>query len=155
MHGSSNSLPSYFWFLIPFYFAGIWLLVSTMVSFIGGWHALSISFRAQHGPEGNFTTAGPFTHSVYLRFRTHYGNVISVTSAQDGLYLSVLAIFRIARPPLFIPWHEIELTRSRFLWWHYVVLILGREQRIPMRISERMARDARVLEHFSSTASSG
>ena len=155
MHTDQNTLSSYLLFLIPFYVAGMWLLISTMVSFIGGWRTLSRRFRAQHAPEGNITTAGPFTYSVYMRFRTHYGNVIRVTSAQDGLYLSVLAIFRVAHPPLFIPWHEIELTRSSFLWWRYVVLTLGREEQIPMRISERMARDARVFEHTSSMVCSG
>jgi hypothetical protein len=153
MQNDPDTLPTYFLLLFPLYFAAIWTLVSWIVSFIGGWYALSKHLRAQHDPQNPTATAGPFGYGVKMRFRTHYGNVIRITSAPDGLYLSVLVIFRIAHPPLFIPWSDIEFTRTTFLWWRYVILILGRNERIPMRISERMARNAGVLEHISDSMS--
>jgi hypothetical protein len=116
---------------------------------MGGWLVLSRRFRAESEHRGDGSTAGPLFYSIYMRFRTHYGSVIRVTAAHDGLYLSVLFLFRIAHPPLFIPWSEIEFSRSSFLWWRYVVLTLGRQEKVPMRISERMARELRILDRMA------
>jgi hypothetical protein len=81
-----------------------------------------------------------------MRFRIGYGNVIRLTAAEDALYLSILLLFRIGHPPLRIPWQDVQFGRSKFLWQQYVVLTLGKQERIPMRISERMARKLGILE---------
>jgi hypothetical protein len=150
---TSNDLPLYFVPLFPLFFVGLWCLVSAVVSLIGGWLELGRRFRAQSQPYGDAPTAGPFFYSVYMRLRTHYGNVIRMTAAPDGLYLSVLFLFRVAHPPLFIPWDEIAFTRASFLWWRYVILTLGRQEQVPMRISERMARDLRILHRVAASES--
>jgi hypothetical protein len=74
--------------------------------------------------------------------------VIRLTAAEDALYLSVLLIFRIGHPPLRIPWKEITFSRTRRFWFRYVVLTLGEQERIPVRIPERMARKLGILERM-------
>ena len=153
MHSHPNNLPLYFVPLFPVFFVGMWCLASAMVSLIGGWLALSRRFRAQSEPYGDAPTAGPFFYSVYMRFQTHYSGVVRLTAAPDGLNFSVLLLFRVAHPPLFIPWDEIVFTRGSFLCWRYVVLTLGRQEKIPVRISERMARNLRILDRMAASES--
>lgn len=95
---------------------------------------------------------GRFFYTVYMRFRGHYGGVIRMTAADDALYLSVLFLFRIGHPPLRLPWSEIKLGRTTFLWRRYVVLTLGNQEHIPLRISERMARNLGILDRVPGRA---
>ena len=83
-----------------------------------------------------------------MRFWSHYSNVIRMTAADDALFLSVLFLFRVGHPPLRIPWKEIEISQTRRFFRNYVVLTLGEQQRIPMRISLRMARNLGILERL-------
>jgi hypothetical protein len=67
-------------------------------------------------------------------------------AAEDGLYLSVIFFLRIGHPPLRIPWNEIQFSRTKYFWRRYVVLTLGDEEKIPMRISQRMAAKLGILD---------
>jgi len=80
-----------------------------------------------------------------MRFRVNYGNVIRLTATEDALYISILFFFRIGHPPLRIPWTEIKMAETKFLWRRYVFLMLGNEEKIRMRISARMARNLGIL----------
>jgi hypothetical protein len=42
------------------------------------------------------------------------------------------------------------MRRTKFLWQRYVVLTLGEQERIPMRISERMASNLGLLDKIQS-----
>jgi hypothetical protein len=88
-----------------------------------------------------------------MRFWGHYSGVIRMTTAEDGLYLSVFLLFRIGHPPLCIPWKEIQFGRTRYFFRRYMVLTLGEQEKIPMRISERMARKLGILERLPSEVS--
>lgn len=130
------------------FFVVLWCTVCFLISFMSGWHALSGRFKRQSDSYGENRSAGPFFYTVYTRFWTRYANVIRVTVASDGLYLSVLLLFRIGHPPLRIPWDEIQFGRTKRLWRPYIVLTLGREEQIPMRIPERMARNLGILDRI-------
>lgn len=81
-----------------------------------------------------------------MRLWGHYSSAIRLTAASDALYASVLLPFRIGHPPLRIPWDEIQFGRTKFLFWTFAVLTLGREEKVPMRISLRMARNLGILD---------
>lgn len=130
------------------YFAALWCFICFFISILGGWHSLSGRFRAQAAPYGETKTAGPFFYGVKMRFRVNYSSVIRITAAEDALYLSILFLFRVGHPPLRIPWTEIKMAETKFLWRRYVFLTLGNEERIRMRISERMARNLGILERL-------
>jgi hypothetical protein len=57
--------------------------------------------------------------------------------------------FRIGHSPLRVPWDEIRIRRTKFLWWRLVLLTLGNQEQIPMRISERMARNLGILDRVT------
>jgi hypothetical protein len=84
-----------------------------------------------------------------MRFWSHYSSVIRLTAASDALYASVLLPFRIGHAPLRIPWDEIHFSRTKFFFRTYIVLTLGNEEKVPMRISQRMARNLGILDRVA------
>jgi hypothetical protein len=127
-------------------FLALWCAVCFFISFITGWFALAQRFRKHSEPYGEVRRAGPFFYTIYMRFWSHYGSVVSAIAATDALYLSVLFPFRIGHPPLRVPWDEIKFGRTRRFFFTYIVLTLGNQERIPLRISPRMARNLGILE---------
>ncbi|HEV2324685.1 MAG TPA: hypothetical protein VGS10_12105 [Terracidiphilus sp.] len=130
---------------------GFWLFDCFVSSFLLGWHRLSNRFSSTASPLGDIKTVGPFRYVVYMKLG-QYGSTIRMTAANDALYLSVILAFRPGHPPLRIPWNEISLERTRRFFRNCVVLTLGTEERIPMRISERMARKLGLFERFPALA---
>ena len=85
-----------------------------------------------------------------MRWWSHYGSGIRLIAASDALYVSVLFLLRIGHPPLRIPWDEIRFSRTKFFFRSYIVLTLGNQEKIPMRISLRMARNLGILDRVNS-----
>jgi hypothetical protein len=120
--------------------------VCFLISFLTGWFALARRFKKQSDPYGDVRSAGPFFYTIYMRGWSHYSSVIRLTAATDALYVSILFPFRIGHPPLCIPWSEIQFGRTKFFLRSYIVLTLGNQEKIPMRISLRMARNLGILD---------
>jgi len=148
LQAPTNAMPPYLpLFLFAFVIA--WLaLVCFLVSVLTGWHTLAKRFRAEGEPYGETRTVSPLFSIVYLRYWTHYSSCVRLTAADDALYLSVIFLFRAGHPPLRIPWDEIQFSRDKFLWRRYIVLTLGNEEKIPMRISARMAGKLGILDRL-------
>jgi hypothetical protein len=127
-------------------FIALWCVICYLISFLTGWFPLARRFKTQTEPYGEIRSAGPFFYTIYMRFWSHYSSVIRLTAASDALYASVLFPFRIGHPPLRIPWDEVKFGMTRRFFFNYVVLTLGHEEMIPMRISERMARNLGILD---------
>jgi hypothetical protein len=132
--------------IIVIIFIAFWCAIGYLVSFLTGWLALARRFKKQSEPYGEIRSAGPFFYTVYMRFWGHYSSVIRLTAASDALYASVLFLFRIGHPPLRIPWDEIRFGRTKFFFRTNIVLTLGNAEKIPMRISLRMARNLGSLD---------
>jgi len=129
-------------------FVALWCTVCFIISMVSGWFALARRFRKRSEPYGDLKSAGPFFYTVYLRFWGHYSSVVRLTAAADALYGSVLFLFRAGHPPLRIPWNEIQFGKTRRVWRTYIVLTLGNEEKIPLRIPVRMARNLGILDRF-------
>jgi hypothetical protein len=125
-----------------------WCAIIYLISLITGWQALARRFRAQSEPYGDAKTAGPFFYTIYMRYWGHYSSVIRLTAAADALYTAILFPFRFGHPPLRIPWNEIRFSTTQRFAFKYAVLTLGNEEKIPMRISGRMARNLGILDRF-------
>ena len=130
----------------------LWCFVCFVISIISGWFALSRRFRKESDPLGETRTAGPWFYTIYMRFWGHYSSVIRLTATQDALFASVLPPFRVGHPPLRIPWNEITFGRTKYFFRRYIVLTLGNEERIPMRVSECMSLKLGLLERFPAAA---
>jgi hypothetical protein len=133
---------------IAILFAIFWCFICFVTSFMSGWLTLSRRFRKQSEPYGATMSVGPLFYTVYTRYWAHYSSIIRMTAAEDGLYLSVLFLYRVAHPPLCIPWNEVKISKKKFVWRWYVVLTLGEQERIPLRITQRMARKLGILDRL-------
>jgi hypothetical protein len=114
---------------------GIGAVVLFIISHIGGWASLAEPYRCPEpftGQHWNFQR-GQF------RWLAGYNNCLTVGADPHGLFISVFPLFRVAHPPLFIPWREISVTRKRVFWIRQVQLILGNELKIPFTIRESLA----------------
>jgi hypothetical protein len=86
------------WFIFPAYFVAGWLLVSTVISFIGGWTKLAGAFRLGKPFIGQQWTG----QSGQMRWIAGYGNCLTVGCNPEGLYLATMPLFRFRHPPLLI-----------------------------------------------------
>jgi hypothetical protein len=148
MQADPNQLSFYFTLLMLAFVVSLSFFTSFLSSVFCGWHRLAKRFRAESDPYGVTKSAGPFPYTVYTRWWSHYSFCIRMTAADDGLYLSVIFLLRIGHPTLRIPWNEVQISRVKRLWHPLILLTLGAQERIPMRISERMAKKLGLLERI-------
>jgi hypothetical protein len=95
------------WF--PAVFAGIWIGVSLLLSWIGGWRELARHYRADRSCTG----AQFRMQSAGMRWGTAYRSSVNLGADASGLFLSVFPLFRAGHPPLFIPWSDISFSKER------------------------------------------
>jgi len=115
----------------------IWILVSFIVSRVGGWSLLAKVYHAQantlDGESWRF-------QSIQMRWETNYGNCVTLRADPLGLGLSVIWLLRIAHPPLLIPWSDITIHRVRRTRF-FPALIEFRfrlEPFIPIRVNNKL-----------------
>ncbi|MBN2002908.1 MAG: hypothetical protein JXA21_06095 [Anaerolineae bacterium] len=93
--------------VFPVFFVGMWCGVIALLSVMGGWSRLATVYRAEEG------YVGPIWHFQTVRLGlTRYRGVLTVGANPEGLYLAVMPLFRIAHPPLWIPWNEVEIIEQ-------------------------------------------
>ncbi len=119
--------------VIPLQIVLTLVVVLYLVSFFSGWRSLSEYYRTDRPmPTGSFTSSGQF------RFLMRYNNALRLGSDAEGLYLGFWP--RLAHPPLFIPWSEIEVRPARrVLFFPMQTLVLGRDLQIPFTTRQRDA----------------
>jgi hypothetical protein len=102
---TTNSTPQW----IPFIPVIAWIAISLFLSLVGGWQALAQKYRAPeriHGERFWLKSAG-------MRWGVGYRSALNFGVDVQGLFVSIVPIFRIGHPPLFIPWSDISFTRQR------------------------------------------
>jgi len=135
-----NGHPAAIAFVFPVFFVALWCMITFLISQVSGWAALARRFRL----------TSPFTGQTWawkrarMRWGTNYNNCLTIGSDPMGLYLSMMFPFRLAHPPLLLPWQEVSVRRRRsILFFKYVELSLGREEQIPLLIRENLAEQIR------------
>lgn len=118
---------------VPF----IWILVSFIISRVGGWSLLARVYLAQadtlDGDSWRF-------QSIQMRWGTNYGNCVTVRADPLGLGLSVLFLLRLGHPPLLIPWPDITMvTVKKFRFFpSWIEFRFRLEPSIPIRINNKL-----------------
>lgn len=130
-----NQHPTLFAVVFPIYFITLWLLVATIISYVGGWFSLSKLYRTR----GRFSGTQWGGQSGQMRWLANYNNVLTLGANQEGLYLACMFLFRFMHPPLLIPWSEIRVRRSKGWFFEYVTFTMGHELAIPLRIRAKVA----------------
>jgi len=125
------SVPAYILFFII-----LWMGVCKLISATGGWRILARDYRANSLFDGQKL----WLKSATLRRWTNYSNCVNMGANKYGLYLSVLLLFRIGHPPLFIPWTDISTEAvSRRLLLDVVKFSFAKQPEVPMILSKKLA----------------
>jgi len=74
-----------------------------------------------------------------MRWLANYNNLLTIGASQQGLYLASMFLFRFMHPPLLVPWSEIKVQRRKGWVFEYVILTMGHELAIPLRIRQTLA----------------
>jgi hypothetical protein len=118
--------------LIAGLFAFSWVVTGVAVSRMTGWHRLAQRFALQ----GDFPAERWRFRSATARYGSHYNNCLTIAASPMGLYMAMLWPFRIAHPPLFIPWNEITISRAKVLFWNVLRFQFGREDPVTFGFRE-------------------
>jgi hypothetical protein len=127
--------PYAFVAIFPIYFLCLWLLVGATISLVGGWFSLAKVYRTP----GPFNGAKWRMQSGQMRSLANYNNVLTLGVNQQGLYLASMFLFRFMHPPLLVPWSEMKVRRKTGWVFEYVILTMGRDLGIPLRIRAKLA----------------
>jgi hypothetical protein len=129
------SADAEFWLLFWVLFAVGWVLVCAALSAIGGWSALA----RHHVAQSPFSGRRFRFRSARLGRSVGYSNCLTLGASPHGLYLEVLPFFRIAHPPLLIPWSEITAREVPGGLSATVDLALARPPGTTVRVSRDLA----------------
>jgi len=121
--------------IFPTYFLWLWLLVGATISVIGGWFSLAKVYRTRVAFDGTKWRM----QSGQMRWLANYNKVLTIGVSQQGLYLASMFLFRFMHPPLLVPWSEIKVRRKTGWVFEYVILTMGHDLAIPLRIRAKLA----------------
>jgi hypothetical protein len=113
------------WFLPVF--VVFWLVITGLLSVLGGWYALSKQFQASTAIDGQRFRFASGSFGRYPFPVTAYGNCLFVTVADTGFRIAILLPFRFLSPPIFVPWEAVDAVEPKsFLLFKYCVIRLRR-----------------------------
>lgn len=118
-------------------FTSIWIIVSALISYLGGWWLLSQYYQSR---PSNIRKKW-FFQTAAMRFMTGYGNCLNIGVTDQGLSLSVLFIFRFGHPPLLIPWEDIRVEKFNSWMMKGVKLTFNKVPNVPLILRKRLARN--------------
>ena len=98
------------WALLVFVL--FWLGGSAIIARWAGWAALAEEFAAAGAPPGErlrFVTGSLGSRN----WPTRYRNCLRLILGAEGLHLAVAFPFNFRSPPLFVPWHRIQLAEEK------------------------------------------
>ncbi len=113
----------------------VYVTVSMVISYVGGWASLSKRFRFR----GQFSGSRWRGQSGQMRWIAGYRSCLTVGSNEDGLCLATFPFFPLGHPPLLIPWNEVSHSKRRMLFFPMVRFELGRDTAVPFWVRESLA----------------
>jgi hypothetical protein len=141
-----NPHPPQDWRLGVFFaivFPVFWCCICYLLSVTGGWWRLARRFRAKTPVAG---TTWWFRYAeMHYYAGCFYRHCLNVTANADGIGLSLPFLFRPGHPPLFIPWSEILVSRTRrFIFLNRVHFAFPEEPSVWLELSPRLASKIQV-----------
>jgi hypothetical protein len=116
---------------------GWWALIFFCVAHASGWRRLAKGYRRSAPVTGTSWR----WQSAQLRWSCNYSGCLLVTVNEEGLRLVPMLPFRIAHPPLFIPWADLSIQqRQTTLGFETVTFAVAQEPAIPLRLGGRLVK---------------
>ena len=111
----SQQLPQIFFALFPLAFVALWCFVVVLLSLVGGWRRLALTYATDQPPRG---TAFRW-QSGTIGF-VQYRNCLNIYVANEGLYFSTVWLFRLGHKTLLIPWSAINDVQQQNIFWYAI-----------------------------------
>jgi hypothetical protein len=136
-HNFADFFPLFF----PVFFIAMWLAVTTLLSFVSGWFALMQRYPDQK-------------ESPILRLKGLSGSlgfvgmrsILNISVCPSGLRLGMMRIFGPFSRPFFIPWNDLQVTRTQQFFQKVAKISLGQPKistlTLSSHIADRLARAA-------------
>ncbi len=133
--GQAPLQGSWLWALFPVFFTIMWLLISFLISAIGGWSVLAVHYSS------TFPFSGTRFHFRSAQFGgfVNYGSCLTLGAGSSGLYLATLLPFRFGHPPLLIPWADITVREARSWLSAAIDFEFAKAPGVSVRLSRRLA----------------
>jgi hypothetical protein len=109
----SQQLPVFLFALFPLVFLALWCFVCVLLSFVGSWRRLALSYATDQPPRGT-----PFRWQSGTIGFVQYRNCLNFDVAEEGLYLSAVWLFRLGHRTLLIPWSAINDVQEQTIFWY-------------------------------------
>ena len=115
--------------------AALWLGIVGGLAVVSGWHSLGHRFRSASPKSGQEFRGASGAIGASTRLPVGYRNCLNVAVNEAGVGLSVLFLFRVLSPQLFIPWDQVTgVGRERIFLANYIVVgIRGTNIRISLK----------------------
>ncbi len=123
--------PLAFFVIFPLFWSGIVFFISRL----GGWNRMADAYT-YHEP---LSAECLSMQSATLRFGTNYRAALKICADAEGIYFSTLFVYRPGHAPFFVPWGEINGTKTSFGLFSVVDLRFQRTPDMPFRIYPRVA----------------
>jgi hypothetical protein len=129
-----QQLPVFLFALFPLVFVALWCFVCLLLSFVGGWRRLALSYATDQPPRGT-----PFRwQSGNIGF-VQYRNCLNIYVAEEGLYVAAVWLFRLGHKTLLIPWSAInDVQQQQIFWYAFTRFRVGTPPIATMRIPTKV-----------------
>ena len=94
-------------------FPAFWCAVVKLISVAGGWSRLATRYPAS---EPALDHRWPMQSGRFGGLG-NYRNVLTVGVGPEGLFLDVMALFRVGHAPLLVPWEDVEVLPDESLFF--------------------------------------
>lgn len=117
-------------------FVVFWYGIFVLLARLGGWSAIAAQYSATEIPAGKVFRM----QSATFRW-VDYNGCLTITLCAAGLGISLMPIFRIRHPTLFLPWSALHVIEVRNRWYRRdVTIAVGAPPiariRLPLKIME-------------------
>lgn len=125
----------------PIFFTVLWVGVTLLMSFIGGWGKVGKRYAAVGGPPQGRT----LKHVTGMFGMARYKHVLTVITTDTGLHIENRKVFRPGHPPLFIPFSAIFNARKQTLFfWEFIAFEIGDPPLAGVRLPSKVFEGAPV-----------
>jgi hypothetical protein len=132
---SASSIEQNFAIIFPFFFAAMWLAVTTVLALLSGWFRLMEVFPDQ-SIEPILKLRGQ-SGTMGLGVSMH--GILTLSVCPTGLRVGMMRIFGPFCRTFLVPWESIAVARTTILVWPFAKLQLGHPMVGTLRISTRTA----------------
>lgn len=126
------SIDKYFWLIFPVF----WICFCYLIALVSGWKRLADNYATKYKPPGIVWRF----ESAQLRFAASYSGCLNFSTTKQGLYVSILFLFRPGHESLYIPWSDVQVYTEK-KWFRRVVRI--QVGSVPILIKEKLAYELR------------